>query len=548
RLRGRGVGPEVRVGVLLERGPELAVAPLAAWKAGGVYVPLDPESPAGRLEWQLRDAGVQVLLTRSGLADRLPGVECDVVLLDRSAEPVAPEPETAPRAVLPEHIAYVLYTSGSTGTPKGVMVEHGALAAHTLAARAAYGITPEDRVLHFAAAVFDPSLEQLLPALTCGAAVVMRPGEPWSPAELLRALAEHGVTVANLPTAYWRQAAEQWADGGTAALPDGMRLVIAGGERMPPAAAERWTRGPLGAVRLLNAYGPTEATVTATLFEVPREPAGAGARVPIGRALPGRSARVLDAEMQPVPAGVAGELYLGGAGVARGYLGRPEATAAAFLPDPFAPGPGARMYRTGDRVRWLSGGVLEFLGRADDQVKVRGFRVEPGAVAAALAAHPAVREAAVAAREDASGERRLVGYVVPRGVAPAPAELREWVEQRLPRHMVPGAVVVLGALPLTATGKVDRAGLPAPEAEDGPGYVAPRTAAEELLAGIWSDLLRVERVGVEDDFFALGGHSLLATRATARIQEVFGIELPLSALFDAPTPAGLAAEVEARCA
>ncbi|HEX7239290.1 MAG TPA: amino acid adenylation domain-containing protein, partial [Longimicrobiaceae bacterium] len=532
-----------------ERGPELVVALLALWKAGGVFVPLDPESPAERLGWQLRDAGVRVLLTRATLSERLPAHEAGTVLLDTERERIAAGPEDAPAGgVGPEHLAYVLYTSGSTGTPKGVMVEHAALAAHTLGVRAAYGIAPRDRVLQFAAAVFDPFLEQLLPALTCGATVVMRPQEAWGPAELRRHLAEQGVTVANLPTAYWQEAAAAWIADADLAPPQRLRLVIPGGERMTAEAAARWHAGPLGEVRLLNAYGPTEATVTATLHEVPRAGMAPPGRVPIGRVLPGRRAYVVGAGGLPVPAGVPGELLLGGAGLARGYLGRPGLTAETFVPDPFGAEPGARLYRTGDRVRWRAGGELEYLGRADEQVKVRGFRVEPGEVEAALAAHPAVREAAVVAREDAAGARRLVGYVVPREGAPAPGELREWLRGRLPEYMVPGAVVVLEALPLTATGKVDRRALPAPEAEAGGEYVAPRSPAEERLAGIWGGLLGVERVGVEDDFFALGGHSLLATRLAARVREAFRVDLPLSAVFEAPRLGGMAARVEALAA
>ncbi len=549
-LRARGVGPEARVGVCLERGPELVVALLATLKAGGAYVPLDPAYPAERLAYMLEDAGAAVVVAQARLAEWLPaGVPR--VLLDGEHDAAAGEDALSHSRTFalshspsPDNLAYVLYTSGSTGMPKGVMVEHGAIAVHTLAARGAYAITPRDRVLHFAAAVFDPSLEQLLPALTCGAAVVMRPEEPWSPAELRRHLAEQGVTVANLPTAYWLQAAAEWADSGPFP-PHRLRLVIAGGERMPPDAAELWRRGPLGEVRLLNGYGPTEATVTATLFEVPPAGPAPSGRVPIGRALPGRRARVLDGDGRPVPAGVPGELCLGGTGVARGYLGLPAATAAAFVPDDLGGEPGARMYRTGDRARWLPDGTLEYLGRIDQQVKVRGFRIEPGEVEAALRGHALVRDAAVVVREDA-GERRLVGYVVPEGGAPAPAELRGWLGERLPEYMVPGAIVVLDALPTTATGKVDRRALPAPEAGGSTeGYLAPRTPVEEVLAGIWSELLGVERVGAHDDFFGLGGHSLLATRVAARVREVLHVDLPLRALFDAPVLEGLAERVEA---
>ncbi|HEX2091633.1 MAG TPA: amino acid adenylation domain-containing protein, partial [Longimicrobiaceae bacterium] len=543
-LVGRGVGPEARVGICLERSPELVVALLAVLKAGGACVPLDPEHPAERLGYLLCDSGVRVLVTRRAIADRLPPHGAEVVAPDEEGARIAAEPATPPRSgVGPEHLAYVVYTSGSTGAPKGVMVDHGALAAHTLAARGAYGITPRDRVLHFAAAVFDPSLEQLLPALTCGAAVVLRPDVLWSPAELGRRLAEQGVTVANLPTAYWQQAAAAWAASGSFP-PHRLRLVIAGGERMLPEAAALWRQGPLGGVTLLNAYGPTETTVTATLFEVPRSPADLGERVPIGRVLPGRRARVLDGEMQPVPVGVPGELYLGGAGVARGYLGRPDLTAERFIPDPFGEA-GARLYRTGDRARWREDGVLEYLGRVDLQVKVRGYRIEPGEIEAVLTEHPGVREAAVMVREDGAGEGRLVGYVAAEeGVTGA--ELREAARRRLPEYMVPAAVLVLDALPLTPTGKLDRRRLPAPDFDADREFVAPRTLTEELLAQLWAGVLGVERVGAHDDFFALGGHSLLATRVVARVREAFGIDLPLRVVFEAPRLEELAREVEGR--
>ena len=534
-LRGKGVGPEVRVGVCVEHSPGLVVALLATWKAGGVYVPLDPATPAERLGFLARDAALAVVVATSGTEARLPPGAAEVVLLDERAESPAP-PATAARA---GSLAYVMYTSGSTGIPKGVMVGHGALAAHVTTVRAAYGITAADRVLQFAAAVFDPSLEQILSALVCGAAVMLRPREIRSAAELARAIAAEGVTVANLPTAYWQQAAAAWAAAG-AFQPHRLRLVIAGGERMSPEAVAVWRRGPLGEVRLLNAYGPTETTITATLHELPRDPEDAGARVPIGGPLPGRRAYVLDAAGEPVPAGVPGELCLGGAGVARGYLGRPGLTAERFVPDPFSPQPGARMYRTGDRARWRRTGVLEFLGRDDAQEKVRGFRIEPGEIESALCRHPGVAQAAVVVRGDGGGERRLVGYVVARGEAPRPRELREWVRERLPEHMVPAAVVVLDALPLTPTGKVDRRRLPAPEVERTREYLAPRDALEQRLLRVWEEVLGTGRVGVTDNFFDAGGHSLAVLRLLAAVERLTGRRVPVATLLAGPTVEQLA--------
>ena len=544
RLRGLGVGPEARVGICLERGVELAVALLAVLKAGGACVPLDPAQPDERLEHVLRDSGAAVLVAGASQRGRGPVRERLVVAPDDL--PPAPQDGRGPRpesGAGPRGLAYVLYTSGSTGTPKGVMVEHGDLAAHVRAAGDRYGVTAEDRVLHFAAAVFDPSLEQLLVPLTRGAAVVMRPEARWSPAELARRVVEQGITVANLPTAYWRQAAAEWADAGPWP-PHRLRLVIAGGERMAPEAAAAWRRGPLGGVRLLNAYGPTEATITATAHELPRDGARPGEGVPIGRPLPGRRACVLDAAGEPVPAGVAGELYLGGTGVARGYLGRPGRTAESFVPDAFGGEPGARLYRTGDRARWRAGGVLEYLGRADEQVKVRGFRVEPGEIEAHLARHPGVREAVVAVREDSPGETRLVAYYTG-AEAVEPEALRARLAERLPEYMVPAAYVRLEALPLTPTGKLDRGALPAPErgAYATGGYEAPADATEAALAELWAEALGVERVGRRDNFFALGGHSLLAVRVAARARQALGAEVAPGDLFACPTPESLAARI-----
>ncbi|HEV2733228.1 MAG TPA: condensation domain-containing protein, partial [Longimicrobiaceae bacterium] len=432
---------------------------------------------------------------------------------------------------------------GSTGRPKAVGVEHRAAASHLASFARELGISRSDRVLHFAAAGFDVSIEQCLLPLVSGATLVLRGVEPWSPADFPVRARELGVTVANLPPAYWQEVIEAGAGG---ALPE-LRLLLVGADVMPSAAVRRWRAAVRSPARLLNAYGPTETVVTATAFSLPDDyPAGhAGAAVPIGRPLPGRAAYVLERSGGPVPVAVPGELYLGGAQLARGYLGRPELTAERFVPDPFSREAGARLYRTGDRARWLADGALEYLGRIDLQVKVRGFRIEPGEVEAALEAHPRVREAVVVARQDAPGESRLVGYVVPAaGEEVTPGGLRAHLQGSLPEYMVPSAFVVLDALPLTPSGKVDRRALPEPEVWREEEHEAPRTPGEELLAGIWAEVLGVEQVGIRDDFFGLGGHSLLATRVISRVRETFGVELPLQVLFDGPTVADLAREVE----
>jgi|GEM_PF-192527 len=547
-LRRRGVGPEVRVAVCLERGPEAAVALLGVLKAGGVYVPLDPESPPERLAYVLADAGARVRVTQASLAARLGEPGADTLLVDALEAPGADAEEprrTAAPHLDPRNLAYLIYTSGSTGRPKGVAVEHRAAAAHLESFARVLELSPADRVLHFAALGFDVSIEQFFLPLLSGAAVVMRGPEPWHPAEWPARVRELGITVANLPPAFWQEIVEA---GAACALPE-LRLLLVGADAMPAGTVRRWRDAVDTPARLLNAYGPTETVVTATAFSLPGDyPAGyPGATVPVGSPLPGRTAHVLDPAGGPVPPGVPGELYLGGDLLARGYPGRAGLTAERFVPDPFAAESGARLYRTGDRVRWLATGALEFLGRVDRQVKVRGFRVEPGEIEAVLAEHPAVREAAVVVREGPDGNGRLVAYVVAAGTETVDADaLRERVARALPAYMVPSAWVFLDALPRTASGKTDRAALPAPELS-APAADAepPRTPTERALAAIWSGVLGVEVVGIRQNFFALGGHSLLATRVVSRVREALGVELPLRAAFEAQTLAELAARADA---
>ncbi len=577
-LRERGAGPETRVAILLERSPEMVVAVLAVLKAGAAYVPLDPGYPAERVAYVLEDSGAALLISADGVADtphspapsptRREGEHDDDASEgeDRQHGDSPPpergrvaslgEPGGGP-AVHPESAAYVIYTSGSTGRPKGVVVPHRALANYTEHARAEYGIGAEDRVLQFASLVFDASAEEIFPALAAGAALVLRTPEMIdSPAAFAAACTEWGITVASLPTAYWHELAAAPA-GELPALPDALRLVVIGGERALPERLEAW-RARFGTrVRLVNTYGPTEATIVATLADVaepePADPVRAAipemplSPVPIGRPVSNARAYVLDAHLRPVPVGVAGELLLGGAGVARGYLGRPELTAEKFVPDALSGEGGARLYRTGDRVRRRPDGRLEFLGRTDAQVKVRGFRIEPGEVEAELARHPALRECAVVAREDEPGAVRLVAYVAPADGAQAPdaAELRRFLGASLPAYMVPAAFVALDTLPLTASGKLDRRALPAPDGAAVDAGEAPRTPVEEIVAGIFAEVLKRDRVGIHEGFFDLGGHSLLATQAMSRLRAALHVDLPLRVLFEAPTVAALARRVEA---
>jgi amino acid adenylation domain-containing protein len=527
-LAGLGVRPETRVGICLERGPEMVVSVLAVLKAGGAYVPLDPAYPAERLAFMLADAAVPVLVTQASLRAALPaGDGVAVVRVDgdgaRIAEESAENPE---RGVSPDHLAYVIYTSGSTGTPKGVMVPHRGVPNLARVAAARMDIDAASRVLQFASLSFDVSVWEMFSALLAGATLVMASSEALLPGPgLLETLRRGRVTVATLPPSVL-----------SILSPDGLpelRTVVSAGEAVDAATVERWSGGRA----FVNAYGPTEITVCATSARCE-----ADGRVPaIGRPLENLRTYVLDAAGRPAPAGVAGELYVGGLGVVRGYLGRPALTAGRFVPDPFGGEPGARLYRTGDRVRWRQDGMLEFLGRLDEQVKIRGFRIEPGEIEAALHRHAGVRECIVVARQAASGDARLVGYVV--GTADAGA-LRAHLRQSLPDYMVPGAFVVLEQLPLTPNGKIDRRALPDPDLGAGEDRAAPRTPTEEILAGLWGELLGVDGVGPDDEFFALGGHSLLATRLVSRIREAFGVEMPIRTIFEDPVLAALALRVD----
>ena len=437
----------------------------------------------------------------------------------------------------PTNTAYVIYTSGSTGRPKGVVVEHRSIAAYAAGAAAAFGLGPADRVLQFASISFDTSGEEIYPTLASGATLVLRPEDmALSIAHFLREVARLRITVLDLPTAYWHELAAGLGREGT--LPDCVRLVILGGEQALPDRLALWRQKVGPGVRLLNTYGPTEATIVASRCDLTRGSAGA----PIGRPIPGARAYVLDRGGEPAPAGVPGELYIGGSGLARGYLDRPEITAERFVPDPFAGAPGERLYRTGDLVRWRPDGELEFLGRVDHQVKIRGFRVEPGEIEAALRGHPEVHDAAVVLKPGPGGDPRLVAYTVRERTVDAPADLKAHLRERLPEFMVPAVFVELPALPLTPSGKVDRRALPEPAAArpEAAAYVAPKSELERSIAAVWRDLLGIDRIGLEDNFFDLGAHSLLLVRAHASLREALGRELTVIDLFRHPSVGALA--------
>jgi amino acid adenylation domain-containing protein len=545
-LRSLGVGPETRVGIMLPPSPERVETVLAVLKAGGAFLPLDPAYPHDRLDFMIRDAGVRLVLTSAELADRVPAESGATVVRDEDGEAARGAlPETDPGVPLhPASAAYVIYTSGSTGAPKGVLVEHGPLAAHARAVRAHYGLGPDDRILQYASFNFDPSVEQTLPPLAAGACVVLR-DEAEPGLEALGRYVAEGLTILNLPTAQWHVLADAAAGGERVPGLEALRLVIAGGEAMLPRFAERWAQTPARGARLLNAYGPTEAVVTAATFDVPAGFRSHASAVPIGRAFGARAAYVLEG-WEPAPAGVPGELCLGGATLARGYLGRPALTAERFAPDPFG-APGARMYRTGDRARWDEAGTLEFLGRADHQVKVRGYRIELGEVEAALDRHPNVRQSAVVVEDKGQGEKQLAAYWIPAEEPLAtPQQLRLHLLEHLPEYMVPGVFVALETMPLTAVGKVDRGRLPAGRRlrSERP-YVAPSTPTEEQVAAIWGEVMHQERVSMDDNFFAAGGHSLLATQLTTRLRRHFEVDLQIGQVFDAQTVADLARTVDA---
>ncbi|OYP10562.1 hypothetical protein CFC35_40930 [Streptomyces sp. FBKL.4005] len=572
RLAAEGVGPESVVALVTEPTAELVVAMLAVLKAGGAFLPLDPGYPPARLRGVLDHARPRLVLADAASARALDGVPAGASLrilgewppdrpapptdhpappADRRTPPPPPRPRPLPAPAAPHSLACVFYTSGSTGTPKGVAVTHGALANYTRAMVERLRLTSDDRFLQLASIGFDVLLEEVFPALAAGATVVM-PGRPLlaSGADLTQYVESHGITCLELTTAYWHT----WVEDLTArrrGLPPCLRLVAMGGERVLADRLAAWRN--LG-VPLLHVYGLTEVTCTSTVHLVEgRDPGDtedtdAGPGLPIGTPLDNTRVYLLDRHLRPVPVGVPGELYLGGAGLARGYLRQPARTAARFVPDPFGPAPGARMYRTGDLARHRPDGTLDFLGRVDNQVKLRGFRIELGEVEAALAEHPGVSAAVAVVREDRPGDKRLVGYAARAphadGDRPAPDALRSFVRDRLPAYMVPSAVVVLDALPLTANGKVDRAALPAP-GRDAPASPAqpPRTPMESRLAALCAELLDRDDIAVHDDFFALGGHSLLATQLVTRVRTEFAVDVSLRGFFEAPTVAALAEQI-----
>ncbi|HEX8696368.1 MAG TPA: amino acid adenylation domain-containing protein [Longimicrobium sp.] len=539
RLRALGVGPEDPVGVAMERSPETIAVFLGVLKAGGAFLPLDPAYPPERLALMLAGARAAVLVVRDEVPASLGGWAGPVLSLARGLGGDDPGP-LAPAPVFPESLACILYTSGSTGTPKGSGIVHRGIV--RLVCETDYvRLGPGDRVSEGISISFDTVLWEVFgPLLNGGRVVVLDREEMLSPPALARTLREEGVGTVFLPPAFLAHVVAEEPD-----VFAGMDALVTGGEAPDPAVLRRILDGRPPR-RVLNVYGPTENTTLSTWHEIGH--AEPGVPVPIGRPIANSLAYVLDPAMRPAPVGVPGEVYVGGDGLARGYLRRPALTAERFVPDPVSGEPGARLYRTGDRGRWRADGALEFLGRFDDQVKVRGFRVEPGEVEAVLRAHPAVAEAAAAARGASAQDRYLAAWVVPApGTDFDAAALREHLASRLPPYMVPSAIVRMDALPLTPSRKIDRRALPAPEAcASVRGSEPPATATEQAVAAIWREVLEVESVGAGDNFFDLGGHSLRATRVVSRLRSRLGAEVPVGALFEYPTVRDLAALVEAR--
>lgn len=541
-LQSKAVGPEVKVGVCVERGIEMIIAVLGVLKAGGVYVPLDAAYPKPRLSYMAEDAGVKAIVTQQSLSDMLAGLNCEVVYVDSHWEQIATRSRQDVRSgVCADNLAYVIYTSGSTGHPKGVMIAHKAIVNTMLWRLTTFSLGPADCILQNIPLSFDPSIWQIFGALLSGARLVLpRPGGHQDISYLLKLMIDQRVSITDFPPSVLRVLLEEQHLSNCTSL----RCLFSGSEALTVDLQDRLlARLPAS---LYNQYGPTESAIDATFWTCKQ---GYGQRVvPIGRPIANMRVYLLDRHLQPVAVGIPGELYIGGIGLARGYLNRPELTAERFIPDRFGDEPGARLYRTGDLARYLPDGSIEFIGRADHQVKIHGLRIELGEIEAALIQCPAVKAGVVTTITDRHGDKRLVAYVVSDDNTELIInELHSFLKQKLPSYMVPASFVKLDALPLLPNGKVDRQALPAAEAhrlESRAPFIAPSTSIEIALANIWVEILGVEQAGIDDNFFYSGGHSLRAMQMVSRVRLQFGIDLQLRDFFMSPTIRGLTNLVE----
>jgi amino acid adenylation domain-containing protein len=542
-LRKRGVGPDALVGVCIERCLEMVVALLAVWKAGGAYVPLDPAYPLERLSFMIEDSQTLLLLTLEKSRHLLLGADEKIICLDSDWPTLSLESgENLQPISSPSDLAYVIYTSGSTGKPKGAMIVHLGLVNYLWWAIRAYAVEPGRSVPVHSSISFDLTVTSLYTPLLTGGTVELLPDDVGAQ-QLLASLLRVGdrslvkITPAHLELISQQINAEQ-AAGMT-------RTFVIGGENLLAENLALWRRSA-PATRLINEYGPTETVVGCCIYEVrPNDPDSGS--VPIGRPIANTQLYVLDQDLQPAPVGQIGELYIGGVGVARGYLNRPDLSSQRFLPDPFSGILGARLYKSGDLARYRMDGTLEFLGRADDQVKIRGYRIELGEIETALASHPKVQSCVVVAYESETGEKRLVAYFVARnGDVPSVDDLRTFLNHTLPHYMIPNQFLSLDALPLTPNGKIDRKNLPTPSQQiSGIGKGgAPQTKTQKAVATIWSELLKQEGIGIDDDFFDLGGHSMTATALVQRLRAAFQVDIGLASLFERPTIAGLSEEID----
>ena len=542
-LMKRGVGPESMVGVSVERSFEMVVAMLGVLKTGAAYVPLDPTYPRDRIAFMIHDTAAQVVITQSHLAQNIgAGVEC--ISLDQDWQIIANESDaTAPVSMSSAQVALVLYTSGSTGNPKGVMLEHRSLVNFATAAKTTYGIEADDRVLQFGSLSFDLSAEEMLIALTSGACLVLRTAEMISsPGDFLARCEEWKLSVLDLPTVYWHELTDALSKQHLT-LPSSVRLVIIGGEKASSDRIATWNRVVGNKVRLLNTYGPTETTIAVTVCDLSKyAPAVMEKISPIGRPFPNADVYVLDSKLRPVPIGIPGELHIGGPGVARGYLNRPDLTSQKFIANPFSDDPAARLYKTGDIVRYHDDANLEFLGRCDNQIKIRGFRVELEEIERAIRSHEAIENCVVIATD--GDDKRLVAYVITTDNSRAAiGELRNSLKAKLPSYMVPAAFEVIDEIPLTSSGKINRRALPEPQFNRPSADATldlPSTPLEEMLLGAWQEVLKIDQIGVNENFFDLGGHSLLAARLVSNIRSIMDVELNMVDVFEAPTISGLA--------